>query len=400
MREMKLLYIITQADGGGAQKYVLALAKHFKGAIAAGYSTPSPALRSDSKSSEAQKLFDDAKNLQLTTYNLQHLRRNIHPWHDLLAMWEIRQLIRITKPDIVHLNSTKAGILGSFAAIGLKVKVIFTAHGFRFLEPLSNASKSFYLALEKTASLYRDFIISVSDADKKAALDNNVIAENKIQTIYNGLEQINFLPQDEARKALGLPLPSSSPLRGEDKGGGKKFVFGTVANFYKTKGLDVLVDATSMLDDEIKNKVLFAIIGDGSHLPLSPFTRGSTPQGGGGDYIKFLGKIPGASKYLKAFDAFILPSRKEGFPYAILEAMQAGLPVIASKVGGIPEALGDAGILVPADDAKALAGEMQNLLADENLRKALSQKSLERSKLFTEEKMLSETEKIYQKLLN
>src|SRR6185436_2761697 len=107
---MKILYIITQADGGGAQKYTLDLARHFNGAIAAG--------------DEATKLLDAAKADGLKTYPLKHLKRDINLWHDFLAMWEIRALIDSIKPDIVHLNSTKAGILGSFACVGLKTKVI------------------------------------------------------------------------------------------------------------------------------------------------------------------------------------------------------------------------------------------------------------------------------------
>ena len=367
---MSILYIITQADGGGAQKYVLALAKHFKGAIAAG--------------SEAQKLFDDARNLQLTTYNLQHLRRSIHPWHDLVAMWEIRQLIRVLKPSVVHLNSTKAGVLGSFAAIGLKTKIVFTAHGFRFLEPLSNASKSFYLALEKTASAYRDFIITVSDADKKAALDNKLIAENKIQTIHNGLPKLQFLEKQEARKKLLLPE--------------NKILLGCVANFYKTKGLDILVDAISLLDDKIKNNIHLSIIGRSNHARDE--VRSKILEYELGEKITLIDSLPMAYPYLSAFDVFILPSRKEGFPLVLLEAMQAGLPIVATKVGGIPEALEDGGLQVAPEDPKALADAIQLLINDKNLASQFSQRAKQRSELFSEEKMLSETEKIYQKLLS
>ena len=148
---------------------------------------------------------------------------------------------------------------------------------------------------------------------------------------------------------------------------------------------------------EIKDKSLFAIIGDGSEfencklkiekLKLSP-------------YIKLLGKILDAKQYLKAFDAFILPSRKEGFPFAVLEAMQAGLPIIATNVGGIPEALGDdAGILVQPEDPKALNEAIEAVFEDKNKATELSQKAGERSKLFTQEKMLAETQKIYEQIL-
>src|ERR1700690_3366587 len=110
---MKILFIITQGHGGGAQKYTLALAKHFGGAIAAGL--------------EDSELFRAAQLAGVKTFPLQHLMRDINPLQDFLAMLEIRQLIKNLDVDVVHLNSSKAGVLGSFAAIGLKKKVIFTA---------------------------------------------------------------------------------------------------------------------------------------------------------------------------------------------------------------------------------------------------------------------------------
>ncbi len=357
---MQILYIITQADGGGAQKYVLTLARYFKGVIAAG--------------DEARKLFDDAKAAGIEVYPLRHLKRNINLWHDFLAMWEIRRLVKTLNPDIVHLNSTKAGILGSIACAFLKVsvshgrenmkpKIVFTAHGFRFLEPLPFVAQTFYLALEKVASSYRDFIITVSDADKKSALENKIISENKIKTVHNGLGQINFLPRGEARRALGLP---------EDEN-----IYGIIANDYETKGLDILPKL------ELPKNTTLAVIGKVAA------NRKSEGQ------VKYLGYRDGASKYLLAFDAVIIPSKKEGFPYVALEAMQAGRSIIASNVGGIPEAVGDAGILVEPNDPKALSTAIKQLAGDAQLKQSLEEKALQRSKIFTEEEMLKHTEKIY-----
>lgn len=366
---MRILYIITQADGGGAQKYTLALAKHFNGAIAAG--------------NEAGKLFINAQSAGLETFELQHLKRDINLWQDAQAVWEIRDLIKFYRPDIVHLNSSKAGILGSFARIGTKAKIVFTAHGFVFNEPLSTPLKMFYLALEKVASSYRDFIITVSDADKKSALDNNLIAINKIQTIHNGLPQINFLSKDEAKRQLGISE--------------NKIIIGNTSNFYKTKGLDVLIEAVSLLSEDVKAKSEFVIIGDGSEKEnlKSKITNLKLDAS-----IKLLGKIDNASDYLKAFDLFTLPSRKEGLPFALLEAMQAGLPIIASNVGGIPEALGDAEILVEPENPKTLADALSTMIKDEQKRSDLSAKALERSKLFIGEKMLTETNTVYKKIIS
>ena len=365
---MKILYIITQADGGGAQNYTLALAKHFQGAIAAG--------------DEAGKLFENAKNLQLTTYRLRHLKRNINLWHDFLAIWEIRQLIKFYNPDIVHLNSTKAGVLGSFACMGLKTKVIFTAHGFRFNEPMSLPLKNFYITLEKMASGYRDYIITVSEADRISALRQKLISPDKISTVYNGLPVLNFLAKDEARTQLNLPQ--------------NVIIFGNTSNFYKTKGQDILIDAVAQLPKKIINKTLFAIFGSGPEfLNLKSKILNLKLQ----NSFRMFGQVPNAWMYLKIFDAFVLPSRKEGFPFALLEAIQASLAIIATDVGGNKEALGDAGILIKPEDPKLLAEAITNLVQDSQKRQALSAKALQRSALFNEDKMLEETKKIYEKVL-
>lgn len=366
---MKILYLITQADGGGAQNYTLTLAKHFHGAIAAG--------------DEAKGLFDSAKDSLLTTYNLEHLKRDIHPWHDFMAIWEIRNLVKTLKPDIVHLNSSKAGFVGSLASIGLKTKVIFTAHGFVFLEPMVWVKKSFYMALEKLASEFRDFVITVSEKDKAVALALKLISPKKISCIYNGLPTINFLPTHEAQKTLKI-----NP---------NKFIFGTVANFYKTKGLDILIEAVALLPETVKQQSQFVIVGNGSELENCKFQIEKLKLN---NSFVLPGNIPNARSYLKAFNAFVLPSRKEGFPYALLEAMQAELPIVATDVGGVKEALGDAGILAPPENPQALATAIEKIITDKTLQNQLSQKAWERSKLFTEEKMLTETKQIYAKLLD
>lgn len=366
---VKILYIITQADGGGAQKYTLTLAKHFGGAVAAGQ--------------QDSKLFYEARAAGLETFPLKYLKRTINPWYDLLAVWEIRQLIKFYQPNIVHLNSSKAGVVGSFAGIGLKTKVVYTAHGFIFNEPLPWVIKSFYLALEKVASDFRDYIICVSEADKKSALDNKLISGDKISTIHNGLENVEFLPKKEARQALNLSTDD-------------RMIIGCVANFYKTKGVDVLIEAISMLSDETKTKILLAIIGEGEEsLNLkSKILRLNLSK-----TISLLGKIDNAGHKLKAFDLLVIASRKEGLPFLLLEAMQAGLPIVATNVGGIREALGDAGILISSENPKAITSAIMTLLLDSNRASELSAKASERSKLFTVEKMLGETKKIYAKLL-
>lgn len=372
---MNILYIITQADNGGAQKYVLNLARYFKGAIAAG--------------TESKKLFNDARlapeltnDEKIGIYGLTNLKRNINPIYDLLAILEIRKLVKTLNPDIVHLNSSKAGVLGSFACVGLKTKVIFTAHGFIFNEPLPFFVKAIYLVLEKFASFFRDYIITVSDADRKSALNKHLISHNKISTINNGIGDILFLEKNASRDALNLP--------------NDKFILGSVANLYKTKGLDVLIEAVAILPEDKKNKIFVCLIG---HGPEETNLKARIKSLKLDKTIFLRGSIEEAQKYLKAFDLFVLSSRKEGFPFIILEAMQAGLPIIATNTGGVAEALENAGIIVEPENSQQLAKAITELINNEQKRKDFSQKSLNRSKYFSEQKMFEETNKIYKKVL-
>jgi len=363
-----ILYIITQADGGGAQNYVLALAKHFNGTIAAG--------------TESGKLFEESKKLGIKTHPLQHLKRNIHPYHDVLAIIELIKLIKNENPDIVHLNSSKAGFLGSLVKPFVKSKIIFTAHGFVFSEPHSNLVKTFYLLMEKIASQFRDYIITVSDFDRRIALQNNLTSENKIRTVHNGLAPFTVLERDEARAQMKIPQ--------------HVFTYGTLANLYKTKGVDVLIKAVANLPTEIRDKSLFLVFGNGPEASNLKSLISNLNLSG---TVKLMGNMPNARSYLKALDVFVLPSRKEGFPYSLLEAMQAGLPIVTTRAGGNPEAVGEAAIIVEPDSSSDLAKALQHVFVNRTLIPLLTEKSLAQSRNFTLEGMLEETERIYNKIL-
>lgn len=365
---MKILYIITSADGGGAQKYALDLACKFNGSIAAG--------------TQGTELFESAKKLGAKTYPLKHLKRNINPWHDVLAIWEIYSLIRKENPDLVHLNSSKAGFLGSLAGKLAGVKVVFTAHGFFYFERSPWLIKIIYTFLERFASLYRNLIITVSEEDRKQALNHHLISPSKIQTIYNGIPKTKFLSKPEARKILGL---SDQVL-----------LLGNIAQLYDRKDIVTLIKAVDLIPENLKEKTNAVVIGEGPDRKQFEQLINEKQL----NHLFFLpGYKPDAGSLLKALDIFVLSSRREGFPYVILEAMQAGLPIIATDVGGVKEALGEAGILVPPEDPAKLAEAIVNLVSNPGLRETLSAKALARSQNFTQEKMFEETEKVYKKLL-
>ncbi len=349
----KILYIITQSEFGGAQRSVLDLAvgmqkKQYDVVVAAGQG------RGD--------FFEMLERERIRTVSLRCIQRGINPVFDLLGIIELYRLLRKEKPDIVHLNSTKVGILGSIAASVSKLffgnpKIVFTAHGWVFNEEVPYWKKLFYRYAEKVASFLRDKIICVSQFDYEAAVRYTTAPAGKLALIHNGIdaEAMRFFSREDARRRLHLALEPST------------IIIGTVAHLYHNKGIDLLIHAVATVGRERPRVV---VIGEGPERLV--FERLITRL-----HLEhtcfFVGSIPDARRYLKAFDVFVLPSRKEGFPYALLEAGVAGLPIIATDAGGIPEIITHrvSGIVVPCNNVEALAAGIQELIGNEPLRKSM-----------------------------
>jgi glycosyltransferase involved in cell wall biosynthesis len=157
----------------------------------------------------------------------------------------------------------------------------------------------------------------------------------------------------------------------------------------------MLIESISLLTNEIKNKIQVILIGDG---PEKENLASQIIKLNLSETILLHPSIESASMYMKAFDLFVLSSRVEGFPFVLLEALQAELPIIATDVGGNKEALGDAGILIPRENPTAISQAIIKILTDEGLKTSLINNSKTRSQMFTEEKMFSEVEKVYKSL--
>jgi glycosyltransferase involved in cell wall biosynthesis len=281
----------------------------------------------------------------------------------------------------VHLNSSKAGFLGSVAGKLCGVKTVFTAHGFFFFENTPFYYKIPYILAEKFASLFRDMVIAVSEKDRENALKYRIIAPAKIVTIYNGLSPINFLPREQARSQIGV----------DDS----QFVIGNIAQHYYRKGLDVLLRGVAALPDDIRKTLKLVLIGGG---PETASLKALANELGLSQSVQFLGHLPNANRLLKAFDLFVLSSRVEGFPFALLEALQAGLPIIATDVGGNKEAVGGAGILVKANDQRALTDSMTKLKNDADLRIKLAAAASTESAKYSYEKCIGSTLDAYERI--
>ena len=161
----RILYLITQSEFGGAQRYIFDLATNlpaekYQIAVAAGSN---------------EELFSRLREYNIKTYRLKNLIREINPLKDLTAYFEIKKLLKEIKPDILHLNSSKAGVIGAMAGrhIGIK-KIIYTVHGFVFNEPLPKWKKLFYLITEKFSARYKDKLICVSEFDRQIGIKKNI----------------------------------------------------------------------------------------------------------------------------------------------------------------------------------------------------------------------------------
>lgn len=363
MQKAKILYLITQSEWGGAQKYVFDLAvglkDEFEVAVAFG---------------GEGELQNRLAEKGVRTFVLKNLIREICPWKDFLGFWEIYKLIKKEKPDILHTNSTKAEILGNLAGwlAGTK-KIIFTAHGFVFNEDLGLCKKKFYVFWEKLAGFFADKIICVSEFDKIAALKNGIARENKLRVIHNGIEIQDYAGKENAERG--------------------KIIIGTVANLYKNKALEFFVAAAAILNKKHQN-LEFEAAGEGGERK---FLEGEIKKYGLKNF-RLLGFKNNPENYLQNFDIFVLPSVKEGFPYAVLEALSFGIPVVAAEVGGVPEAVEDEinGFLVPAKNSEMLAEKISQLIQDPQKRMAMGNAGREKvQKEFSLQKMLEKTRKLY-----
>ena len=368
----QILYIITKSVWGGAAKYVFDLSTNLSDeyiiTVAAG---------------GHGKLAQRIKRSQIPYFNINNFQRNINPFKDFFAFFEILGLLFQIKPDIIHVNSSKAGGIVGLASwvykilSGKQIRLIFTAHGWAFNEDRPKSQIKLITFLSKLTAIFYDKIICVSEYDQKTALRNKIAPDNKLTIIHNGIdiEKISFLSQEKAQKKL---IGKVSP-----------FVIGTIAEYTKNKGLVYLLKAIKNIKDQ---EIDIILIGSGENPEkeeLQKFIKKHNLKN-----INLIEFIDNAASYLKAFDIFILPSLKEGLPYTILEAMAAEIPIITTDVGGIPEIIKNDinGILIKPKNHKLIKEKILYLINNPEISKDLSQKSKNKiAKKFSLERMIQET---------
>lgn len=368
---MKILYIVTAAEFGGAPLHVLQLMEHMKkqGHMVGLVAAPEP------------RLMQEAKSLAVQVFPNPHFVRPVKPYKDIRALKPVFQAIKAFQPDLVHAHSTKAGYAARLSSAILRKPVIFTAHGWAFTEGRSPWSRRLLSLAERLAAKVTTKIICVSEHDLRLALQFNVARPDQLVVIHNSIDPQPFLQADGAKIRQQLELEETPVL-----------IF--VNRLAPQKDPLTLVKAIRDLPS-----VKLMMVGDGS---LRSEVERFIHDNGLASRVILTGKRWDIPNLLAASDVFVFSSRWEGLPYAIIEAMVAGLPVVATRVGGVPELVEDGitGFLVPPKDPKALAEAIQKLLDDPDLRCRMGQAGRKKAlKEFTLERMLVETQRVYEEIL-
>jgi len=371
----KILFLITKSTWGGAQRYVFDLAtnldkERFEPVVALGGEGP---------------LAFELEKQGVRVIRIQNLVRDISLLQEVRAAIELWRIIRAERPDILHINSSKAGGLGAMIGRLARVpSIIFTAHGWAFNEMRPPLSRLLIKILHACTIVLAHRTITVSKT-LKAQLDIPFI-QRKMIVIRNGRTIASFMERDKARVFLMERIPALRAYPDD-------FWAVTIAELHPVKQHDVMIRAIAQCVNEHPT-LRHVIIGEGEERKkLAALIQELHLEA----HVFLAGGIHEASRMLPAFDLFVLPSRSEALAYVIIEACIAGLPIIASEVGGIPEIITNdrSGVLFPQGDVRALVRAIDHVMNDDSYRTTLAQEAKKRSKDLTFEKMFGETVALY-----
>jgi glycosyltransferase involved in cell wall biosynthesis len=360
-KKIKVLEIIGDATLAGAPRHLLSLLENFN------YSKFNLFVISTSG-----PLAGEIKALK-KPINLEVIP--MHTKYDLGAIREIRATAKHINPDIVHVHGTRAGVLGRLAVIGLKVPVIYTEHlwtkQYKIPGRIPHNVQLFGLWI---LDMFTNLNIAVSDAVGDFLIENQISRPEKVVVIYNGVE---------------APKKKAKPFSRKDE-----VLLGSIGTLNEQKGMQYLIQAMPKVIKEFP-KTKLEIIGEGYYKDrLSKLIRKLKLS----SHIKLTGFLNDVYDELEKMDIYVQPSLSESFGLAILQAMSVGLPVVATKTGGIPEVVTSSktGTLVPSKDPKALADAILDLIRNSDKAIEMGKIAKEDAKVkFSLEDMVKETETVY-----
>jgi glycosyltransferase involved in cell wall biosynthesis len=332
----KVLQVCQPADGGVAyQVSLLAQAMRDRG-LPVGVACSSGAL--------SERL----RGSGIEVHELP-LVRQVSPRKDLSASRALRRIIREDGYSLVHAHSAKAGVVGRVASRLAGVPSVYTPHAWSFLVAERGFERQVYVAIERLLAPFTSYIICVSSGELE--LGQRVVGL--------GVDKLRLVPN-------GVAVPPPSRTRGAEE----ELVVGSVCRLTRQKGIIYLVRAAEAVRRERGGAVRFSVAGNGPDLePL----KAEIDRLGLRDGFDFVGALEEPWKYLCSLDVFVLPSLWEGMPFALLEAMGTGLPVVASDVGGVRDVIprNAFGTVVPPANADALKVAILHYVDHPELRRSV-----------------------------
>lgn len=368
-RKISVLIAITRLAVGGAPQSVLTSiagldSERYRIVLVSGY-----------PGADEGSLIDEARRLGVTLHLISDLQRAPHPMRDLKAFWHLWRLMRREQVDIVHTHLSKAGILGRLAAwlAGVPV-IVHTFHGDVLEGYFSKIKSLFFTKAERLVGRVTHRFVCVSKALQERLANYTLGPPDAFQVISNGIVVDDFGPVAQ----------------------GVKRRVGTLAMFYPVKRLDLFVQMAHRLR-EVHPDVQCDISGDGMEADVLRCLSMSL-----GEPVNFLGICRDRSEFFKDLDVFVLCSDFEGAGMGLMEAMAAGVAVVATRVGGVPEIVqdGETGVLIPSNDVDALCEAVCGLLEDDALRQRLGKTARHYAQEhFSHTKMVEELDMMYRDLV-
>lgn len=328
--------------------------------------------------------------------NTINIDRKINPLSNIKSVYNMYKFFKAEKPDIVHVHTPVAAVLGRIAAKLAKVpNIIYTAHGFYFHENMKPIVYKIFLTIEKImAKYFTDFIFTQNAEDAKTAVDNRFIKENKVIAIGNGVDIYGkFNPKNIVNKEIEN-LYKELGISSDDK------VVSFIGRLVKEKGILDLLDSYKDINHE---NIKFIITGDVLKGERDTETVNLLEEYKSNKNIIFTGKRSDVHNILYISDIFCLPSYREGMPRSIIEAMAMECAVVATNIRGSREEVvdGETGKLVSLNSPKEIADSINEILENEIVMKNMKLNGRKRAeKLYDEDVVVSKQLNIFEQLLN
>ncbi len=391
-RAMQVVHIITRLDRGGSAQNTLLTCLGLSQAKYQIVLVHGLALESRMTEREKQSVGMDVERARmagLKVIPLPSLVRSLDPFRDVLAFFSLWKILAREKPLIVHTHSSKAGILGRWAAkmAGTPI-IVHTPHGHVFYGHFGTITSSLFLLLEKITSRITHITIALTQAERNDYISYSIARPERIVTIHSGVDierysgaKVNVV---EKKRSLGL-APDG-------------LVVGTVGWLLPVKGPMYLLKAMERVwENHGEIKLIF--VGKGG---LEWQLRAEASRAGVSSKVGLLGWRDDVPEIMQILDVFVLPSLNEGMGRVLVEAMAAGKPIIASRAGGIVDLIkdGENGLLIEPGDVDGLYLAIERLLNDTKMRYDMGQRGKVIARGFSLERMLEKIEVLYSSLIH